>query len=324
MASEIREIRKPVEHEMAEFEKRFKKAMKSHVPLLNRITDFITLRKGKQIRPLFVLLSAKMFGPINDSGYVAASLVELMHTATLIHDDVVDDAMERRGFFSVQALWKKKAAVLIGDYLLARGLTMAIDNDEYRLLKIVSEAVKEMSEGELLQMEKSRKLNLTEEEYFKIIEQKTASLIAASCTAGAASAIDDEEILEKMHRFGMIAGSAFQVRDDIFDYSNHKIGKPTGNDIREKKLTLPVIHVLNTIDPTDKKKLLSEIRNHGGKKKNIQNIVNYVIEKGGVRYAEQKMQDLINQAEDILTSFPDNESRHALERLLVFLSVRTT
>ncbi len=324
MASEIREIRKPVEREMAEFEKRFKSAMKSHVPLLNRITSFITLRKGKQIRPLFVLLSARMFGPITDQGYVAASLVELMHTATLIHDDVVDDAMERRGFFSVQALWKKKAAVLIGDYLLARGLTMAIDNEQYELLKIVSEAVKEMSEGELLQMEKSRKLNLTEEEYFKIIEQKTASLIAASCKAGVASATDDENLLAQIHQFGLLAGAAFQVRDDIFDYSNQKIGKPTGNDIREKKLTLPVIYVLDNLDKGDRKELLKKIRSHQGDKQRIQKIVDFVVDKGGVKYAEKKMNELINQAVLLLESFPVSESRTALEKLLFFLSSRTS
>ncbi len=324
MPAEIKTIRKPVQQEMIEFEKRFKEAMRSNVPLLNRITQFITLRKGKQIRPLFVLLSAKMFGPVSDSTYVAASLVELMHTATLIHDDVVDDAMERRGFFSVQALWKKKAAVLIGDYLLAKGLILAVDNDQHQLLKIVSDAVKEMSEGELLQMEKSRKLNLTEEEYFTIIEQKTASLIAASCTAGVASATKDADMIQKMHEFGMIAGTAFQVRDDIFDYSSRRIGKPTGIDIREKKLTLPIIHVLEKSSASERKNLLKQVKNHRGEKQKIQKIIDYVVDNGGVSYAEEKMNDLISEADKLLDSFPVSESQEALRRLLYFLSNRST
>ncbi len=323
MSESIRLIRVPVEQEMKEFEQRFKAALRSHVPLLNRITQFITLRKGKQIRPLFVLLSAMMFGPVTDAGYVAASLVELMHTATLIHDDVVDDAMERRGFFSVQALWKKKAAVLIGDFLLAKGLILAVDNDQFGLLKIVSRAVKEMSEGELLQMEKSRKLDLTEEQYFTIIEQKTASLIAASCAAGAASGTEDPELLDRIHEFGILAGTAFQVRDDIFDYSNARIGKPTGNDIREKKLTLPAIHVLSKVEKQEKKKLLQAIRTHGGKRKKVKEIIDYVIDRGGVTYAEQKMNEIIDQAASLLLTFPVSPSRDALERLLYFMSSRT-
>ena len=267
----VKDIKANVAEEMKIFEQKFKESMKSDVALLDKITHYIIKRKGKQMRPMFVFLTAKTLnGKVNDATYVAASLIELLHTATLVHDDVVDDSNERRGFFSVNALWKNKIAVLVGDYLLSRGLMMSVDNKEFQLLNIVSTAVKEMSEGELLQIEKARKLDITEEVYFDIIRQKTASLIASCCAAGASSVTDDEQLVEKMKKFGELVGLAFQIKDDIFDYGDDKkIGKPTGNDIRERKMTLPLIYTLNNADKAERKLLINIIKNHNEEPKHV-------------------------------------------------------
>src|SRR5687768_1669075 len=263
-------------NELIIFEKEFKEAVKSQVPLLDRIMRFIVNRKGKQLRPMFVLLSAKLCGPVNEVTYRAASLVELLHTATLVHDDVVDESLERRGFFSTYALWKSKISVLVGDYLLAKGLLLSLDNNDFRILQLLSNAVRQMSEGELLQMEKSRSLNLDEDVYFDIIRNKTASLLAAACAAGTWSSTQDEERTEKMRAFGEKVGIAFQMKDDLFDYTAQDIGKPTGNDIKEKKLTLPLIYTLNTIDKKTRRELIYIIKNENTRKAKVDYVVDVV------------------------------------------------
>src|SRR3954469_5998382 len=267
--------------ELPEFDKQFHEAVKSQVPLLNRIMRFIVNRKGKQLRPMFVLLSAKLCGPVNDTTYRAASLVELLHSATLVHDDVVDESMERRGFFSTYALWKAKVSVLVGDYLLAKGLLLSLDNNDFRILQILSDAVRLMSEGELLQIEKSRTLNLKEEIYFEIIRNKTASLLASSCAAGAFSSCQNEQFASRMKLFGEKVGIAFQIKDDLFDYGNEDIGKPTGNDIKEKKLTLPLIYTLNKIDSGLKRELIYIIKNENKNSKKVQFVIDTVQKAGG-------------------------------------------
>lgn len=317
--SEIKKIKAPIEHEMIDFEKRFRSSMKTTVPLLDKITHFIVKRKGKQIRPMFVFLSAKMVGTINDSTYNAASLIELLHTATLVHDDVVDDAYERRGFFSLNALWKNKIAVLVGDFLLSRGLLLAVDNGEFRLLQLVSDAVREMSEGELLQIEKTRKLNIDEAVYFEIIRQKTATLIAACCATGVSSITDDEELIQKAHQFGEKTGIAFQIKDDLFDYGDgENIGKPTGIDIKEKKTTLPLIYALNKASSKERKRVIRLVKNHKEDPKKIQEVINFVLASGGIEYAREVMLKYKDEALAILHQFPQNESRAALEDLVTF------
>ncbi|MDQ3846587.1 MAG: polyprenyl synthetase family protein, partial [Bacteroidota bacterium] len=273
-----------ITEELKNFETVFKNAVSSHVPMLDRIMRYIVQRKGKQLRPMFVFLSAKLCGSVNDATYRAASLVELLHTATLVHDDVVDDALERRGFFSVYALWKNKVSVLVGDYLLAKGLLLSLDNDDFRILQILSDAVRKMSEGELLQMEKSRSLNLDEQVYMEIITSKTASLLASACAAGAWSASQDEAMTQKMREFGEKVGIAFQIKDDLFDYTADNVGKPTGNDIKEKKLTLPLIYTLNNTDRKTKKEILYIVKNENRKKSRIDYVVNAVAESGGIEY----------------------------------------
>src|SRR5690554_2629559 len=258
----LKQIKAPIEEEMQAFEKHFRKSMKSSVPLLDKITHYIIKRKGKQMRPMFVFLSAKLFNNSNESTYNAASLIELLHTATLVHDDVVDEAYKRRGFFSINALWKNKIAVLVGDYLLSRGLLLSVENEEFDLLKIVSTSVKLMSEGELLQIEKARRLDITEEVYFDIITKKTASLIAASCAAGAASVTDDQAVIDKFYRFGEIIGIAFQIKDDLFDYGEADIGKPRAIDIQEKKMTLPLIYTLQQVDRSRRRELINIVEKH--------------------------------------------------------------
>ena len=275
--------------ELKQFEIHFKEAVKSRVALLDRIMQYIVKRKGKQLRPMFVLLCAKLGGPINDTTYRAASLVELLHTATLVHDDVVDEAMERRGFLSINALWKNKIAVLVGDYLLSKGLLLSLNNKDFKVLQILSTAVKEMSEGELLQMEKSRKLNLDEAVYYEIIKGKTASLLASSCAAGASSTFEDDTLIEKIRLFGEKTGMAFQIKDDLFDYGNSDIGKPTGNDIQEKKLTLPLIYTLNNCDDATKRKLIYIIKNENTNKAKVQFVIDTVKQTGGIDYATNKM-----------------------------------
>ncbi len=313
---------KILEQELIAFEKHFKDAVKSRVSLLDRIMHYIIQRKGKQLRPRFVLLCAKLGGPISDATYRAASLVELLHTATLVHDDVVDDAMERRDFFSINALWKNKVAVLVGDYLLSKGLLLSLNHGDFNILKILSTAVKEMSEGELLQMEKSRNLNLDESVYYEIIKGKTASLLASSCAAGAASTFSDESMIEKMRMFGEKTGMAFQIKDDLFDYGTEKIGKPTGNDIKEKKLTLPLIYTLNNCDKATKNKIIYIVKNNNKDKKKVQFVLDTVQACGGIEYAHNKMIAYRDEALSILNSFEDSEVKQALEQLVRYTTDR--
>jgi octaprenyl-diphosphate synthase len=311
-----------IKAELKTFESRFKEAVRSQTPLLDRIMQYVVKRKGKQLRPMFVLLSAKLCGTINESTYRAASLVELLHTATLVHDDVVDDAEERRGFFSVYALWKNKVSVLVGDYLLAKGLLLSLDNEDFRVLQILSTAVRKMSEGELLQIEKSRSLNLNEDVYFEIIRNKTASLLSAACAAGAWTTSQDDSITEKMCRFGEKVGIAFQIKDDLFDYSGNKIGKPTGNDIKEKKLTLPLIYTLNKVGKELRRKMIYIIKNKNRNAASVQWVIRQVTDAGGIAYAEEKMQSSIQEAMDILRQFPAGREREGLETLVRFITGR--
>lgn len=311
-----------IHEELAVFEKRFREAVKSQVPLLDRIMRFIVNRKGKQMRPMFVLLSAKLCGPVTDSTYRAASLVELLHTASLVHDDVVDESLERRNFFSTYALWKSKLSVLIGDYLLAKGMLLSLDNNDFRILQIMSMAVRQMSEGELLQMEKSRNLNIDESTYYEIIKGKTASLLASACCAGAFSSTGDEAIAEKMRLFGEKVGLAFQIKDDLFDYGTGPIGKPTGNDIKEKKLTLPLIYTLNNCDPKTRKRLIYIIKNQNKDKQKVAEVIEVVKHNGGIAYAEQKMFTFRDEALEILKEFSQVEVRNALEELVRYTTDR--
>ena len=308
----VDDIKKPVKEEMALFEKKFKSAMKSDVALLDKITHYIIKRKGKQLRPLFVFLSAKMIAPVEEGTYIAASLIELLHTATLVHDDVVDDASERRGFLSINALWKNKIAVLVGDFLLSQGLLLTTSKNRIDLLHLVSKAVKAMSEGELLQMEKSRKMDITEEVYYKIIKQKTASLVAACCATGACSVTKNKELIANMEKVGIYVGMAFQIKDDIFDYGfSNEIGKPTGIDIKERKLTLPLIYVMNKVDKKQKNLIINTIKKKQQDSKKINEIISMVINEGGIHYAEKKMhyyKDLALKQLDYLPSSPSKES----------------
>jgi len=317
--SKLDDIKKPVRLEMKEFDKRFKKAVSSNIPLVNIVTGFILRRKGKQMRPLFVFLSAKLIGEITESTYNAASLIELMHTATLVHDDVVDDSNERRGTFSIKAIWKSKVAVLFGDYLLARGLMLAVDNENYDLLRIVSNASKEMSEGELVQIQKSRSLNIDTETYYEVIRKKTASLIAACTSSGASSAGADQETIDRIHEMGINIGMAFQIKDDLFDYQSHGvIGKPTGNDIKEKKFTLPLIYALNEAEASRRKTMIRKIKNGNRSQKVVSEVVQFVKEMGGIAYAIEKMQDYKSAAMEILQTFPASPARDSLRELVEF------
>ena len=311
-----------IQDELTIFEQRFKEAVRSNAPLLDRIMRYVVKRKGKQLRPMFVLLSAKLCGPISDPAYRAASLVEILHTATLVHDDVVDDSMERRGFFSPYALWKAKANVLIGDYLLAKGLLLSLDNHDYQILHILSDAVRKMSEGELLQLEKARSLNLKEDIYYEIIRNKTASLLASACAAGAWSASQDEGITEKMRQFGEKTGMAFQIKDDLFDYASEDVGKPTGNDIKEKKLTLPLIYTLNNTDKETRRKIIYIVKNNNQDKAKVKWVIDQVTAAGGIRYATEKMIAFKKEALDILHSFPESPYRKGLEDMVLFVTDR--
>ncbi len=308
--------------ELEVFEIKFKDAVKSQAPLLDRIMRYIVKRKGKQIRPMFVFLAAKACGGITDLTYRAASLVEILHTATLVHDDVVDDAEERRGFFSVYALWKNKVSVLVGDYLLAKGLLLSLENNDYRILHILSDAVRKMSEGELLQLEKARTLNLKEDIYYEIIKNKTASLLASACAAGAWSASQNEDQVEKLRLFGEYAGMAFQIKDDLFDYGEDNVGKPTGNDIKEKKMTLPLIYTLNTIDKETRRKIIYIIKNQNKDKEKIKYVLDKVNECGGITYATSKMKEFHQKALDILQSLPVTEYRQGLADLVNYVTER--
>jgi octaprenyl-diphosphate synthase len=311
-----------ISEELKIFEQKFKLAVKSQAPLLDRIMQYIISRKGKQLRPRFVMLCAKLFAPVSESTYRAASLVELVHTASLVHDDVVDESLERRGFFSINALWKNKVAVLVGDYLLTKGLLLSLENKEYQLLQILNDAVRKMSEGELLQIEKSRKLNLSEDIYFEIIQNKTASLLASACAAGAWSTTFDEELTEKMRQFGEKVGIAFQIKDDLFDYGTEDVGKPTGNDIKEKKLTLPLIYALNSVSAADKKNMIYTIKNENKNPEKVKALIQKVQTAGGITYAEQKMNDYRDDALAILKTLPDNEVRQSLESLVRYTTDR--
>lgn len=308
--------------ELAKFEDEFREAVKSKVPLLDRIMRFIVNRKGKQLRPMFVMLSARLAGEINPSTYRAASLVELLHTATLVHDDVVDESFERRGFFSTYALWKSKISVLVGDYLLAKGLLLSLDHDDFRILQLLSQAVRLMSEGELLQIEKSRSLNLNEDIYFEIIRNKTASLLASACAAGAFSTSHDEAIAEKMRLFGEKVGIAFQIKDDLFDYGSDEIGKPTGNDIKEKKLTLPLIYTINNADKATRKKLIYIIKNQNKDSVKVKEVIDIVKASGGITYTENKMIEYRDGALAILKEFNNPEIIAALDELVRYTTDR--
>ena len=316
------EIKKPIAGELNAFEGKFKASMQSSVPLLDRITHYIVKRKGKQIRPMFVFFSASLCGGITEATYRGAALVELLHTATLVHDDVVDNSYQRRGFFSVNALWKNKIAVLVGDFLLSKGLLLSINNGDFGLLKLVSNAVKQMSEGELLQIEKARRLDINEEVYYEVIRQKTASLIASCCACGAASAGANEEIVEKMRLFGEKVGIAFQIKDDLFDFGTDDIGKPLGIDIKEKKITLPLIYALNKSGSAEKKRIINLVKNHNEESEKVSEIINFVRNSGGMDYARSQMEMYQNEAFVILNEFPEHESRKALEKLVRFTTER--
>lgn len=322
MSLKLKEIQAPIEHEMKEFEVKFRQSMKSRVLLLDKIMNYIVKRKGKQMRPMFVFLSAGAVGAITDATYRGAALIELLHTATLVHDDVVDNANIRRGFFSVNALWKNKIAVLVGDYLLSRGLLLSINNEDYDLLKIVSEAVREMSEGELLQMEKARNLDITEAIYFDIIRQKTASLIASCCAVGASSVRADQLTISKIRAFGEKVGMAFQIKDDLFDYGDGEIGKPVGIDIREKKMTLPLIFALQKASWLEKRRIVYMVKNQSDQQKIVEEVIDFVKKSGGIEYAKEVMNVYYKDALDILDGFEPSEYKDSLHQLVEYTIAR--
>ncbi|MCH4821790.1 polyprenyl synthetase family protein [Gramella lutea] len=320
----ISQIKLPVEKEMELFEKKFFESMSSKVALLNRITHYIVNRKGKQMRPMFVFLVAKMVseGSVNERTYRGASVIELIHTATLVHDDVVDDSNRRRGFFSINALWKNKIAVLVGDYLLSKGLLLSIDNNDFDLLKIISVAVKEMSEGELLQIEKARRLDITEAVYYDIIRQKTATLIAACCSLGAASVKPGSDEIARMRRFGELIGMAFQIKDDLFDYGTEKIGKPTGIDIKEQKMTLPLIYTLNNVSKKERSWLINSVKNHNKDRGRVKEVIEFVRKNGGLDYAVKRMKEFQREALLILEDYPKSDYRDSLELMVNYVIER--
>jgi octaprenyl-diphosphate synthase len=318
----INDIKKPIAADIDAFEEKFKSSMQSSVPLLDRITHYIVKRKGKQIRPMFVFFAAKISGGINESTHRGAALVELLHTASLVHDDVVDNSYQRRGFFSINALWKNKIAVLVGDYLLSKGLLLSIENNDFQLLRIVSDAVKQMSEGELMQIEKVRRMDIGEPVYYEVIRQKTASLIASCCACGASSAGASDEVVEKMRLFGEKIGIAFQIKDDMFDFGTDDVGKPLGIDIKEKKVTLPLIYSLANTTPAEKKRIINLVKNHNDDPAKIAQIIKFVNETGGLQYAETQMKKYQDEAFEILNTFPPSDSRSALEQLVRFTTER--
>lgn len=320
----VEKIKDPIYEEMELFEKKFAQMMSSEVPLLNRITYFIVKRKGKQIRPMLVFLIAKMISTneLGEKSYRGASILELIHTATLVHDDIVDDSNQRRGFFSINALWKNKIAVLVGDYLLSKGLLISVDNRDYDLLKIVSDVVREISEGELLQIEKSRTMDLSEEMYYKIIEKKTAVLLAACCAIGASSVSANQEVISKMYEFGKLLGIAFQIKDDLFDYGEKKIGKPLGIDIRERKVTLPFIYSLSVLNLEDKKWIINTIKSHNKDKNRVLKAISKIKEAGGLDYASKKMEMYKDNAVKILDGFPNSPYKESLILLANFVTTR--
>ncbi len=318
MALQLKDIQAPIATEMMEFEKKFRSFMKSKVFLLDQIMGYIVKRKGKQMRPMFVFLSAGTTGEISERTYRAASFIELLHTASLVHDDVVDDSNYRRGFFSINALWKNKIAVLVGDYMLTRALLLAVDNEDFDMLKIGSEAVKEISEGELLQIAKARNLDITEELYYEVIRQKTASLIAACCAMGASSSGCDKDTILKMKEFGLNVGMAFQIKDDLFDYGTEEIGKPLGIDIKEKKMTLPLIYALSTASYSEKRRIIRIVKNNSNRPKKVQEVISFVKKSGGIEYAVKVMGDYHKKAVEILYTLPESDFRNSLEQLVQF------
>ncbi len=318
MALNLDDIKAPVAREMDEFEQKFRASMKTRVLLLDKIMNYIVKRKGKQMRPLFVFLSAGCCGQITESTFRAASLIELLHTASLVHDDVVDDASHRRGFFSVNALWKNKIAVLVGDFLLTRGLALSLENREFDILSIANDAVKEMSEGELLQMEKARRLDVDEQVYYEIIRQKTASLIASCCAVGASSAGASPEQVQKMKKLGECVGMAFQIKDDLFDYGEDEIGKPLGIDIKEKKMTLPLIYALSKSSWLEKRRITNIVRNESDKPRKVKEVIDYVKKSGGIEYAQQTMDKFFRQSLDMIQELPESPYRTSLAQLVQF------
>lgn len=320
----LKEIQKPIANELNIFETKFKDSMKSSVPLLDRITHYIVKRKGKQMRPMFVFFSAGLCGEITESTYRGASLVELLHTATLVHDDVVDNANQRRGFFSVNALWKNKVAVLVGDFLLAKGMSLSLEHKDFQLLHIVSDAVQQIIEGELLQMEKARRLDINESVYYEVIRQKTASLIASCCACGASSSGADEGTVQLLNNFGEKVGMAFQIKDDLFDFGIDDVGKPLGNDIKEKKMTLPLIHALSKASKSEKRYFINLIKNHSEDSEKVKEVIYFVRNSGGMEYAAQKMNEFRAEAESILNQFPDSVYKKGLEQLVQFTIDRNT
>ncbi|MFM2283273.1 MAG: hypothetical protein RL222_777 [Bacteroidota bacterium] len=322
MSNKVDDLKTPIEKELELFEQKFRDVMRSHVALLDKVNYYIYQRKGKQVRPMFIFLAAKMCGEVTEATYTGASLVELLHTATLVHDDVVDDSYERRGFFSINALWKNKIAVLVGDYFLSKGLLLALEAHQYQLLHIVSAAVKRMSEGELLQMEKARRLDIDEAVYFEIIRNKTASLIAAACEVGAASTTTDTDLIEKMRQVGEYIGIAFQIKDDLFDYGEADVGKPRGIDIKERKMTLPLIYTLNNCSSSEKKWIINTVKNHNEDKERVDELIRFIHQKGGIEYTRQQMYVYKQKAFDIIDTIPDSAAKAGMVELVDYITER--
>ena len=323
MKTSLKQIQSPIQTDLKEFESHFRDSMKSNVALLDKIMYYIVQRKGKQMRPMLVFLAAQLHGEINKNTHLAASMIELLHTATLVHDDIVDDADKRRGFFSVSALWKNKIAVLVGDYLLSKGLLLALENNQFYQLKLLSRSVKMVIEGELLQQEKARRLDIKEEVYYDIINRKTASLLAASCAVGASTTTEDSKLIERMELFGEKIGMAFQIKDDLFDFGDKDIGKPVGIDIKEKKMTLPLIHALQNANISDRKKYIRYVSKSEKNKKYVTEVVAFVKASGGLEYANQKMLEFQQEAFDILDEFPDSETKASLKMLIEYVTMRS-
>jgi octaprenyl-diphosphate synthase len=323
MKTSLKQIQSPIQTDLKEFESHFRDSMKSNVALLDKIMYYIVQRKGKQMRPMLVFLAAQLHGEINKNTHLAASMIELLHTATLVHDDIVDDADKRRGFFSVSALWKNKIAVLVGDYLLSKGLLLALENNQFYQLKLLSRSVKMVIEGELLQQEKARRLDIKEEVYYDIINRKTASLLAASCAVGASTTTEDSKLIERMELFGEKIGMAFQIKDDLFDFGDKDIGKPVGIDIKEKKMTLPLIYALQNANISDRKKYIRYVSKSEKNKKYVTEVVAFVKASGGLEYANQKMLEFQQEAFDILDEFPDSETKASLKMLIEYVTMRS-
>ena len=322
MSNKVDDLKAPIEKELELFEQKFRDVMRSHVALLDKVNYYIYQRKGKQVRPMFIFLAAKMCGEVTEATYTGASLVELLHTATLVHDDVVDDSYERRGFFSINALWKNKIAVLVGDYFLSKGLLLALEAHQYQLLHIVSAAVMRMSEGELLQMEKAGRLDFDEAVYFEIIRNKTASLIAAACEVGAASTTTDTDLIEKMRQVGEYIGIAFQIKDDLFDYGEADVGKPRGIDIKERKMTLPLIYTLNNCSSSEKKWIINTVKNHNEDKERVDELIRFIHQKGGIEYTRQQMYVYKQKAFDIIDTIPDSAAKAGMVELVDYITER--